>query len=125
MTLQLPKLDVPVLSTEAALADSVMTVRFRGTADVEAKPALDHYVAALHEESCRISASKVVVDFRELEFMNSSSFKTFVTWLSQVQELPTDKQYRIHFLSNPSMHWQRRSLAALSCFAVDLVTIET
>lgn len=123
--LQLPKLDVPVLSSEAAFADSVITVRFRGTADVEAKPALDHYVAALHEEACRVGATKVVVDFRELEFMNSSSFKVFVTWLSQVQELATDKQYRIHFLSNPSMHWQRRSLAALSCFAVDLVTIET
>jgi anti-anti-sigma factor len=124
MTLQLPKLDAPVLSTDATLADSVMTVRFRGTADVEAKPGLDHYVAAMHEEACRIGTSKVVVDFRELEFMNSSSFKVFVTWLSQVQELPADKQYRIHFLSNPSMHWQRRSLAALSCFAVDLVTIE-
>jgi anti-anti-sigma factor len=125
MTLQLPKLDVPVLSADASLADSVMTARFRGTADVEAKPALDHYVAAMHEEACRVGASKVVVDFRELEFMNSSSFKVFVTWLSQVQELPADKQYRIHFVSNPSMHWQRRSLAALSCFAVDLVTIET
>jgi anti-anti-sigma factor len=125
MTLQLPKLDVPVLSADASLADSVMTARFRGTADVEAKPALDHYVAAMHEEACRVGASKVVVDFRELEFMNSSSFKVFVTWLSQVQELPAEKQYRIHFLSNPSMHWQRRSLAALSCFAVDLVTIET
>jgi len=45
--------------------------------------------------------------------------------LAQVQELPADKQYRIHFVSNPSMHWQRRSLAALSCFAVNLVTIET
>ncbi len=125
MTLQLPKLDVSVLAAEAGVADRVVTVRFRGTADVEAKPALDHYVAALHEEARRVGASKVEVDFRELEFMNSSSFKVFVTWLSQVQELPTDAQYRIHFLSNPNMHWQRRSLAALSCFAVNLVTIET
>jgi anti-anti-sigma factor len=125
MTLQLPKLDVPVLSAEAGLADSVVTVRFRGTADSEAKPALDHYVVAVHEEACRLGASKVVIDFRELEFMNSSSFKVFVTWLAQVQELPPEKQYRISFLSNPSMHWQRRSLAALSCFAVNLVTIET
>ena len=125
MTLQLPKLDVPVLAAEAALADSVVTARFRGTADSEAKPALDDYVEALHAEARRLGASKVVIDFRELEFMNSSSFKVFVTWLAQVQELPAEKQYRIHFLSNPSMHWQRRSLAALSCFAVNLVTIET
>jgi anti-anti-sigma factor len=125
MTLQLPKLDTPVLAAEAAVAEAVVTARFRGTADVEAKPALDIYVQALHEEARRLVASKVVVDFRELEFMNSSSFKVFVTWLAQVQELPADQQYRIHFVSNPSMHWQRRSLAALSCFAVNLVTIET
>ena len=125
MMLQLPTLDGPALSADAALADSVATVRFRGTADFESKPALDEYVAALHAEACRVAASKVVVDFRELEFMNSSSFKVFVWWLSQMQELPADKQYRLQFLSNPSMHWQRRSLAALSCFAVDLVTIET
>lgn len=124
-TLQLPKLDVPILSADASLTESVMTVHFRGTADIESKPDLDHYVAAVHQEACRVGATKVIVDFRELEFMNSSSFKVFVTWLSQLQDLTTDKQYRIHFLSNPSMHWQRRSLAALSCFAVDLVTIET
>jgi anti-anti-sigma factor len=125
MTLQLPKLDVPVLAATATVEDSVVTARFRGTADSEAKPALDHYVEALHDEARRLAASKVVIDFRELEFMNSSSFKVFVTWLARVQELPADNQYRIHFLSNPSMHWQRRSLAALSCFAVNLVTIET
>jgi anti-anti-sigma factor len=125
MTLNLPKLEVPILSADAELADTVVTTKFRGTADVESKPALDQYVEALHEEAHRVGATKVVVDLRELEFMNSSSFKVFVTWLGQVQDLPEDKQYRIHFVSNPSIHWQRRSLAALSCFAVNLVTIET
>ena len=125
MSLQLPKLSVPVLSADAELADNVLTTRFRGTADIEAKPELDHYVMKLHDEALRAKVTKVVVDLRELEFMNSSSFKVFVTWLAQVQELPPEQQYRIHLQSNPSMHWQRRSLAALSCFAVDLVTIET
>ena len=125
MTLQLPRLEAPVLTADATDTNSVITARFRGTADIEAKPALDRYVEALHEEANRLHASKVVIDFRELEFMNSSSFKVFVTWLAQVQDLPQDRQYRIHFLSNASMHWQRRSLAALSCFAVNLVTIET
>ena len=125
MTLQLPKLDAPVLTADATSAESVITVRFNGTADLEAKPALDRYVEALHGEAARLQVSKVVIDFRELEFMNSSAFKVFVTWLAQVQALSEDQQYRIHFVSNTSMHWQRRSLAALSCFAVNLVTIET
>ncbi len=125
MTLQLAKLDGPVIFADAKVVDAVAKLELRGTADIEAKPALDNYIEALHDEVHRLGLSKVEVDIRELEFMNSSSFKVFVTWLSKVRESPADQQYRIHFLSNPNLHWQRRSLAALSCFAVDLVTIET
>jgi anti-anti-sigma factor len=125
MSLQLPKMAVPVLDTTSDLAGDVITTRFKGTADVEAQPDLQHYITAIHTESQRLKVTKVVVDFRELEFMNSSSFKIFVAWLAKVQDLPAADQYKISFLSNPNMHWQRRSLAALSCFAVDLVSIET
>lgn len=125
MSLDLPKKAGTVLAIDSQLQDGVATVGFRGTADVESRPDLDALVKKIHEEAMRLQVSKVVIDFRTLEFMNSSSFKIFVGWLASVQELPADRQYRIHFLSNPSMHWQRRSLAALSCFAVDLVTIES
>lgn len=115
----------PELSTDATVDGSTVVARFRGTADVECKPGLEVFVKHLHDQAKENAIEKVVVDFRELKFMNSSSFKVFVTWLAQVAELPDGAKYRIHFLSNPSLHWQRRSLAALSCFAVDLVTIET
>lgn len=122
---QLPKVGASVLTVDPTFADKVLTLRFRGTADVEAHAELQAFVKALHDECRRLGASKVVVDFRELEFMNSSSFKLFVGWLAQVRDLPPEEQYKIAFLSNPEMHWQRRSLAALSCFAVHLITIET
>lgn len=125
MTLQLPPMSVPVLDVETSLAERVVTARFRGTADVEAQPALQVFLKALHTEIQRVKAMDVVVDFRELEFMNSSSFKLFVSWLGKVRELPPDEQYKFRFQSNPNMLWQRRSLAALSCFAVNLVSIET
>lgn len=125
MSVEMPKLTTTVLSVEATFDAGTLAIRFAGTADVEAKPDLDAVVKKLHEEALRLAATKVVVDFRELEFMNSSSFKVFVSWLATVQELDAASQYKIHLLSNPSLHWQRRSLAALSCFAVDLVTIES
>ncbi len=125
MTLNLPTLDNSVLATEASYADSVVTTRLRGTADVESKTLLDQHIDALHDEACRLGVTKVNVDLRELEFMNSSSFKVFVGWLAKVQDLEPDKQYKINFVSNPAIHWQRRSLQALSCFAVTLVTVET
>ena len=125
MTLELPHIEGAVMSVEGGFADGSIRIRFAGTADLEAKADLEAVVKKLHSEAQRIPAAKVTVDFRELEFMNSSCFKVFVAWLAQVRDLEPAKQYRIHLVSNPNLHWQRRSLAALSCFAVDLVVIET
>jgi hypothetical protein len=125
MNIELPKLSGGVISAEASADAGVVRVRFSGTADLEAKDDLEVFVKKLHREAVRLSATKVIVDFRELEFMNSSCFKIFVAWLAQVRDLEATQQYRIHLLSNPNLLWQRRSLAALSCFAVDLVAIET
>jgi hypothetical protein len=125
MNIELPKLSGGVISAEATGDAGVIRVRFSGTADLEAKDDLEVFVKKLHREAVRLTATKVIVDFRELEFMNSSCFKIFVAWLAQVRDLEAAQQYRIHLLSNPNQLWQRRSLAALSCFAVDLVAIET
>lgn len=96
-----------------------------GSAESAALTALDAFLKRLHRSAVDAKIAEVVVDMRKLEFMNSSCFKVFVSWLGSVQDLDAAKQYRIHLLSNPNLHWQRRSLAALSCFAVDLVTIST
>jgi anti-anti-sigma factor len=125
MSLDLPTTSGPLLRVEGEHVDGIVRVKFAGEADIEAKPDIDHVVKKLHQELVRLGVPKVIVDLRQLEFMNSSCFKVFVAWLSDVQDLPAEKQYRIHLLSNPNLHWQRRSLAALSCFAVDLVSIET
>jgi anti-anti-sigma regulatory factor len=77
----------------------------------------------LHDEAQRLGVPEVVIDFREFDFMNSSCFKAFVTWIGNVQE--SEKQYRIRFLSDVNKHWQLRSLEALRCFAVDLIRVET
>jgi hypothetical protein len=125
MNIDLPKLSGGVISAEATGDAGVVRVRFSGTADLEAKDDLEVFVKKLHREAVKHTVTKVIVDFRELEFMNSSCFKIFVAWLAQVRDLEATQQYRIHLLSNPNLLWQRRSLAALSCFAVDLVAIET
>jgi anti-anti-sigma factor len=125
MKLDLPSSTGPLLRVEGHVDEKVIQLKFSGEADVEAKPEIDNVVRKIHEEALRLGAERIDVDLRQLEFMNSSCFKVFVSWLSSVQDLDTNKQYKIHLLSNPNLHWQRRSLAALSCFAVDLVTIST
>jgi hypothetical protein len=102
-----------------------LLVHLSGTADLRVTDAVESLLASVHKQAVSDKASEVRVDLRSLEFMNSSCFKSFVTWISQVQDLPEPDQYRIRFLSSPAILWQRRSLNALSCFAAHLVTIES
>jgi len=125
MTLDLPKLSGAVMTAEGRLADGSLAVTFAGTADSETRDQLEVITKQVHVEALRLKMPEVIVDFRELEFMNSSCFKIFVSWLAQLRDLSADSQYRIQIRSNPNLLWQRRSLAALSCFAIDLVTIQT
>jgi anti-anti-sigma factor len=105
-------------------ADSpTLVVTLTGNADLNVKVELDRFMTAVHEEARRIGAKEVMVDLKELEFMNSSCLKSFVWWISSVQELAAAHQYRITFVSSPSMYWQRRSLSALAGLATELVSI--
>ena len=111
-------------SAEAQGSGRVFSVKLAGNADLNVKTQLDRFIAAVHDEARRASAEEVVVDLRRLEFMNSSCLKSFVWWISSVQELGVGTHYRITFLSSPSMYWQRRSLNALACLATDLVSVQ-
>ena len=106
-----------------ALEDSRLVLRFSGSGDMTAISALSQYLKQVHEEALRLSVSEVSCDLQQLVFMNSSCFKSFVVWIDTVKN--TDHGYRIRFLTDPNLHWQRRSLEALRRLAANLVTIET
>jgi hypothetical protein len=104
---------------------SEITLRLVGNADMNAIDRLDERLETLHDEAATTAVSRVRVDFRELEFMNSSCFKCFVSWVGKLQDLPTDRRYAVVFVSNGDLHWQRRNLRALRCFAMDIISIES
>ena len=100
-----------------------IVVRLTGNADTGAKQHIGQILRTVHGRAHELGAVAVKIDMRELAFMNSSCFKDLITWLDGVRESgPT--RYRVVFLSSAALHWQRRSLHALSCFARDLVTVE-
>jgi hypothetical protein len=101
------------------------TLALFGNADAHTLGHVQAAVGAMRDAARARRFSEVSVDMRQLEFMNSSCFKCLITWLSDLLEQPAEQRYRIRFLSDPGKHWQHRSLRALSCFAVDLVSIET
>lgn len=111
-------------SAEATVNERSLMLSLTGNADLNVKFQLDRFLAAVHAEVQRLGLEEVTVDVRKLEFMNSSCLKCLVGWISQIQDQPPPRQYRVAFLSSPTLYWQRRSLHALSCLASDLVTVQ-
>lgn len=118
----------PVVSAEFNAAgerdEAVLSVSMRGHADVNAKSALDGFVAEVDREASAGPVTEVVVDLRRLEFMNSSCLKTLVTWLNNVRQRPAPQQYLIRFLRDHAAYWQERSLSALKAFAPAIVQLD-
>lgn len=112
------------LTLEPACDTGEMTVRLTGSATVYQPESLRRYLQLLHAENLRLGVKRVVVDLRELEFMNSAGFSAFIDWLVTLLEEPPERQYKVVYRSNAAYLWQRRSLHALQCLAVDLVSIE-
>ena len=111
-------------TAHASASERSILVLLTGTADLTVKSHLDGFLREVHSEAKRRLAEVVTVDVRQLDFINSSCLKSFVSWISAVQEQPGDGKYRIVFLSNPSKPWQRRSLSSLACIASDLITVQ-
>jgi hypothetical protein len=111
-------------AAQATANERGILVSLTGTADLTVKTQLDHFLREVHTEAQRCLVEEVTVDVRQLEFMNSSCLKSFVWWISTVQEQPGDGKYRIVFVSSPSVYWQRRSLNALACLANEIISIQ-
>jgi hypothetical protein len=123
--IDIPNIDANDLRAAPTYADGQLALNFAGSADSRSQGAIEAMLERVHAEALRLGVPEVAVDFRECDFVNSSCFKAFVVWLEQIQELDTGKQYRLRFFSDETKAWQRRSLQALSCFAIELVHIET
>lgn len=119
----LPALRCRDLTGSTARDAGELNVTLSGTADGRWTVPVAEFVAAVEQEADSTPTSLVVVDFRQLEFMNSSCFKAFVTWLQHLLDMPQERRYRIRFVSDPKRHWQARSLRALACFATELVEV--
>lgn len=111
-------------AAQASTAERAILVSLTGTADLTVKDQLDLFLREVHSEAQRSLVDEVIVDVRQLEFMNSSCLKSLVWWITTVQKQPGERKYRIVFVSSPSVFWQQRSLNPLACLASDVVTIQ-
>jgi hypothetical protein len=121
--LQLEALVSDGFQANATLDDTRLSIAFSGSGDMNAIELLAGYLKRVNDEALRLAVSEVRCDFRKLVFMNSSCFKSFVVWIDTLKNAP--EAYKIRFLTDPNLHWQRRSLEALRRLAVNVVSIET
>lgn len=121
--LNLEPIDQDGFSLVPSLQSDVIGVRFAGTGDLDAIETLSSYLPRVHEQAVTHQVREVQFDFRELEFMNSSCFKAFVTFIDTAKTLGT--AYRICFMTTTKHYWQRRSLEALRRLAMGLVVIQS
>lgn len=123
-TLTLPVEKIAELAVRARFEGERIELDLVGTADLRVAGELDQVLQCVHDQAVSRHLRQVDVNLKELEFMNSSCFKSFVSWIGRLQELPEGQQYRVRLLSDPNVIWQKRSLQALSCFAANLITVE-
>lgn len=113
------------LDFEAATRlDATPELRLAGSADTAIVEQLAALINELHAKLVTAGVRDIVVDIRALEFMNASCFNVLVNWLGLIQDLDPGQRYHLHFSTDHTVPWQRRSLQTLSCFATDLVVVE-
>lgn len=84
---------------------------------------LGGFFKSLHEAARADALSEFHVDVRRLTFVNSSAIRLFVDWATWIQQSKRDA-YRLRFLTDRSITWQRTSFAALTSIARDVMIVE-
>ncbi|HVH46486.1 MAG TPA: hypothetical protein VM925_29290 [Labilithrix sp.] len=113
------------LSIEAVYDGTVIRLTFVGEATITDPIAtLESIFEAAHREALRRLVDAVLLDVKQLEYMNSSCFKAFISWIDLIRQLEPEQQYRLRFVSNPAVTWQGRTLKSLQRFAAELVRLD-
>jgi hypothetical protein len=123
----MPAIQVSEEKYSAHLAPDPQGIRvhFKGTiSTVNPAVIVNPFVDAVHQHILESEAKEVRVDLTQLEFCNSSGFKSFIHWIERIQGVPEPKRYKLRFISTKERRWQRASLLALSCYGVSTVIID-
>jgi hypothetical protein len=123
--LQLPAAEPGRLSCATQASNSFVVLGFAGSGELGDQEPLTVFLKRVHENALLTKTPKITISFEQLQFMNSSCFKGFVTWFALLAQVkPLSERYRVHFKMNPTRRWQRASVSALACFAPEVVTFE-
>ena len=84
---------------------------------------LDPLFDNIHTGTLEKNIGSIIVDFTNLNFLNSSGIKALAKWVMKLSELPEDNRYKIKIKHNKDITWQTTSLPTLTYLVVDAVEI--
>ncbi len=100
-------------------------VVFSGDLDMaDPGPLLDPFFGNIHEEIISGGIKKVILDFNNLTFLNSSGIKTIAKWIMKLAVMPEDKRYKMIIRQNKGITWQATSLPTLTYLVPGAVVVE-
>ncbi len=115
----------PALPSVDIQVDELRGVTFRGTIALkDPGTALGRFMRDVHEAAVADGMSQVRVDVTALTFVNSSAIRLFVDWAQWVKGVEPEKRYKLHFVTDPQITWQKTSFVALRSLARDVLSVE-
>jgi len=110
-----PSVNIGVSSEGVTLSGSITTK--------EPDRSIGRFFRTVHEAALQSRLTELKVDVRGLSFVNSSAIRVFIDWAIWVSQ-GSGTRYRLRFVRNPNVTWQRVSFPAIAQLAAAHVVIE-
>lgn len=123
------KLNISSISHERvslAVSDTVDGVLITVTGDIDMQDPsklLDPFFLKLHQEAVQHKVGTVAIDFRPLNFLNSSGIKALAKWAMALASTPGDQRYHVKMHHNKAISWQATSLPTLTFLVPGSITL--
>ena len=85
---------------------------------------LDPLFDKIHGGCVSSGIKEVDLDFKQLNFLNSSGIKAIAKWIMKLGDLSGDKKYVIKIIHNKNITWQVTSLPTLTFLVPGAVKVE-
>ncbi len=113
------------ISIDIADTASGIGVSFIGDVDMQDPGIiLDPLFDKIHGGCVKSGIKEVDLDFKQLNFLNSSGIKAIAKWIMKLGDLSEDKKYIIKIIHNKNITWQVTSLPTLTFLVPGAVKVE-
>jgi hypothetical protein len=86
---------------------------------------LGPFIEKVHNNVTQMNIKEIKVNLTELSFINSAGIRVLANWVIKNRQLPENKKYKIHFISNYQYAWQKNNMQALTLLNKEYTTVKT